>query len=87
MRRKNYLFILKHIRKRKRRKCRISINRFTKNESTSDGAIVLHDYHQLPNCEQARNALATGGKQNIGEVIASVIGNLIKSAYSISIIN
>lgn len=42
---------------------------------------------QLPNCEQARNALATGGKQNIGEVIASVVGNLIKSAYSISIIN
>lgn len=42
---------------------------------------------QLPNCEQTRNALATGDKQNIGEVIASVIGNLIKSAYSISIIN
>lgn len=42
---------------------------------------------QLPDCEQARNALATGGKQNIGKLMASVIGNLIKSAYSISIIN
>lgn len=42
---------------------------------------------QLPNCEQARNALATGGKQNIGEVIASVVGNLIKISIQYSIIN
>lgn len=83
----NFLFIFKYIRQEKNELCWIIINRFKKNESTSDGAIVLHDCHQLPNCEQARNALATGGKQNIGEVIASVIWNLIKSAYSISIIN
>ena len=42
---------------------------------------------QLPNCEQARNALATGGKQNIGEVITSVVGNLIKISIQYSIIN
>lgn len=49
---------LKIFAKGKDEKCRIIVNRFTKNESTSDRAIVLHDCHSTAQLRTSKECIS-----------------------------